>query len=248
MRRFFVDPENIVGPTAVLTGTEARHISTVLRLSSGTKITLFDGSGSYYEALIAKTSPGRIETKIVSIIPYIASAEGIHPALHMGIGLLKGKKMDIVIQKITELGIESLHPFRSQFCAAHDPAQGRLSRWQKIALEACKQSNRPKPPELHSIADFKDLLSGTTQNDHDLKLIFWEEQGQKTLHEIFSPKDEKKSVLILIGPEGGFSSDEVEVAVASGFKPVTLGSSILRAETAAITAAAILQHELGNLA
>jgi 16S rRNA (uracil1498-N3)-methyltransferase len=248
MRRFFIDPENIVGPTALLTGTEARHISSVLRLSTGTKITLFDGSGSYYEALITKTSAGRIETKIVSIIPYIASAEDIHPALHLGMGLLKGKKMDLIIQKITELGVESLRPFRSRFCAAHDHAHGRLSRWQKIALEACKQSNRPKLPELHSISEFKNLLSETAQNDHDLKLIFWEEQGQKTIHEIFASGDEKKSVLILIGPEGGFSTDEVKEAVARGFQPVTLGSRILRAETAAIAAAAILQHELGNLA
>ena len=188
------------------------------------------------------------ETKIVSIIPYIASAEDIHPALHLGMGLLKGKKMDMVIQKITELGVESLYPFRSRFCAAQDPAQGRLSRWQKIALEACKQSNRPKPPEIHSINEFKELLAGAARNDHDLKLIFWEEQGQKMLHDIFAPEDEKKSLLILIGPEGGFSTDEVEEAVAVGFQPVTLGSRILRAETAAITAAAILQHELGNLA
>jgi len=247
MRHFFIDPENIVGANAVLTGTEARHISTVLRLSTGTTITLFDGSGSYFEALLTKISPTRVETRIVSIVPYLDATVDFRPALHLGIGLLKGKKMDFIIQKITELGIESLRPFRSQFCAAHDPAAGRLSRWQKIALEACKQCNRPKPPDLHEVTGFKDLLSVPGGDEHDLKLIFWEEEGQKPLQGTLGALSEIKSALILIGPEGGFSSAEVEDAVAAGYQPVTLGSRILRAETAALAAVSILQHKLGNL-
>ncbi len=247
MRRFFVDPENIVGATAVLTGTEARHISTVLRLATGTVITLFDGSGSYFEAQLTKISPTRVETKIISITPYIDAPGDFPPALHLGIGLLKGKKMDFIIQKITELGIESLRPFRSQFCASHDPAAGRLSRWQKIALEACKQCNRPKPPDLHEVAEFKDLLGVAGQDQHELKLIFWEEEGQKTLQDSLGTLHEIQSGLILIGPEGGFSANEVAAAVAAGYEPVTLGSRILRAETAAIAAVSILQYQLGNL-
>jgi 16S rRNA (uracil1498-N3)-methyltransferase len=247
MRRFFVDPENIVGPHAVLTGTEARHISSVLRLSTGTVITLFDGSGSYYEALLTKIGPNRVETKIVSIVPYIDIGEDLRPALHLGIGLLKGKKMDFIIQKITELGIKSLRPFRSQYCAAQDPAAGRFSRWQKIVLEACKQCNRPKPPFLHEVTDFKNLLSISGENEHELKLIFWEEGGQKSLQEALGSLGEIKSALVLIGPEGGFSPAEVAYAVGAGYQPATLGSRILRAETAVVAAVSILQHELGNL-
>ena len=155
--------------------------------------------------------------------------------------------MDFIIQKMTELGIESVRPFRSQYCAAFDPAADRLSRWQKIALEACKQCNRPKPPDLHAITDFKNLLPVSEGDEHNLKLIFWEETGQKSLQEILGTVNEIKSALILIGPEGGFNSGEVAAAVAAGFFPVTLGSRILRAETAAITAVSILQYELGNL-
>jgi 16S rRNA (uracil1498-N3)-methyltransferase len=247
MRRFFVEPENIVGANAVLTGSEARHISKVLRLSSGTTVTLFDGSGSFYEALLTKISPNRVETKIISITPYIDIAEDFRPALHLGIGLLKGKKMDLIIQKMTELGIESIRPFRSQYCAAFEPAADRLSRWQKIALEACKQCNRPTPPELHEISDFKNILAISEKNAHNLKLIFWEEEGQKPLQEILGAVQEVKSALILIGPEGGFNSGEITAAVGAGFLPVTLGSRILRAETAAIAAVSILQYELGNL-
>ena len=247
MRRFFIDPENIVGSSAVLTGTEARHISTVLRLATNTQITLFDGSGSYYEALLTKITPNRVETRIIAITPYIDLHEASRPALHLGLGLLKGKKMDYVIQKITELGLACLHPFQSQYCAAQNPAAGRFARWQKIAMEACKQCNRPKPPDLYEVLDFKSLLAVAGKDNHGLKLIFWEEEGQKSLQNTL-PVSAIQSAFILIGPEGGFSAGEVADALAAGFQPVTLGSRILRSETAAVAAVAILQHELGNLA
>jgi 16S rRNA (uracil1498-N3)-methyltransferase len=249
MRRFFIEPENISGSTAVLTGSEARHISTVLRLSTGTTIVLFDGSGSYYEAVLTRISTSRVETKIVTITPYIETGEDFHPALHLGIGLVKGKKMDLIIQKITELGVAGLHPFRSRYCAAQGKTKDRLSRWQKIAIEACKQCNRPKPLDINPTQDIKELLSKDAEEVHDLKLIFWEnKEGQKSLREIFAPLKKIQSMMILIGPEGGFSADEVELAIDAGYEPVTMGSRILRVETAAITAVSILQHELGNLA
>ena len=136
MRRFFVDPENIVGTNAYLAGQEARHIAAVLRLAPGKTITLFDGSGSFYEALLTKITPNRIEAKILSITPHINTSETSRPDLHLAIALLKGKKMDFIIQKATELGVASLRFFRSQYCAVHDGAANKISRWQKIALEA----------------------------------------------------------------------------------------------------------------
>lgn len=248
MRQFFVAPENITGSIAVLTGQEARHISTVLRLSIGTAIILFDGSGTYYEAVLTKISPGRIEVKIISIIPYIDTGKNQRPALHLALGLLKGKKNDFVIQKTTELGIAGLHPFLSRYCVAKDHAENRHQRWQKIALEACKQCNRPKPPTLSPTKNYTDLLSESSDDGHDVKLIFWEnKKGQKTIREIFTPLTKINSAMILIGPEGGFSNEEVRQAVAAGYEPVTMGSRILRAETAAIAAVSIVQHELGNL-
>ena len=247
MRRFFVEPENISGSTAVLTGTEARHIATVLRLTPAAIIILFDGSGSYYEARITKISPSRVETKIVSITPYIDAAEDAYPALHLAVGLLKGKKMDFIIQKCTELGVASIRPFYSQYCAAHGAAVGKRGRWQKIALEACKQCNRPKPPDLQEVTDYKTLLSLSNNDNYDLKIIFWEDEKQNNLQETLAASRQKQSVLVFIGPEGGFSSGEAAAASTAGFQPLTLGSRILRAETAVLAAVAILQHELGNL-
>jgi len=248
MRRFFVEPQNIIGSNTFLSGQEARHIATVLRLAPGATITLFDGSGSYFEARLTKITPNRVEAKIISITPYIETSDTYRPALHLAIALLKGKKMDFIIQKATELGVDSLHPFRSQYCAVHDYAANKLSRWQKIALEACKQCNRPKPPAIQEVADLKNLLAASGQEKHDLKLIFWEETGGEPLQQTLGPPQEIKSAMILIGPEGGFSSDEVEDAVTAGYKSVTLGRQILRSETAAITAISILQYKLGNLA
>ena len=248
MRQFFIAPENITGSKAVLTGQEARHISTVLRLSIGTAIIMFDGSGTYYEAVLTKISTSRIEVKIISIIPYIDSDEIEHPTLHLALGLLKSKKNDFVIQKTTELGIAGLHPFLSRYCVAQNQAENRLQRWEKIALEACKQCNRPKPPTLNPMKNYTDLLSEFSDADHDVKLIFWEnKKGQKTIREIFAPLTKINSAMILIGPEGGFSNEEVRQAIAAGYEPVTLGSRILRAETAAIAAVSIVQYELGNL-
>jgi 16S rRNA (uracil1498-N3)-methyltransferase len=248
MRRFFVEPDDIAGAQAFLTGQEARHIANVLRLAPGATITLFDGSGSYYEAQLVRVTPTRVETRIVSITPYIDTGETDRPALHLAIALLKGKKMNFLIQKSTELGVASLRPFRSQYCAVYDDAAGKIPRWQRIAREACKQCNRPKPPAVCKTADFTDLLAATGQEHHDLKLIFWEETGGKTLQEILGPLQQIKSSMVIIGPEGGFSSAEVEDALAAGFTAVTLGRQILRSETAAIAAISILQYKLGNLA
>ena len=247
MRRFFVDPENITGAQAVLTGSEARHIASVLRLAAGDAVTLFDGSGSYYETLITGVSPGRVETKIIAIKPYMAmEGETLH-ALHLAVGLLKGKKMDLVIQKATELGVTSVRPFRSQFCAAADPSPNRFERWQRIAQESCKQCNRPIPPKLHGASSLEELLAAAAEERNGLQLIFWEEEGQIPLQQALAAVPAAGSAIVLVGPEGGFSRAEVTLAAEVGFQPVTLGRRILRAETAALAAVAILQHALGNL-
>ena len=247
MRRFFVDPNNFSGSTAFLSGSEAHHIAAVLRLPVGTRITLFDGSGSFYEALITNISPKRIETTIEAITPYMNTDEEQQSRVHLGQALIKGGKMDLIIQKATELGIDVISVFKSTYSAVKRSPANRLERWTRIALEACKQCNRPKPPDLHAAANLNEFLKSTGEKSYDLKLIFWEEELQTSLQDIFQQPDSIRSVLLLIGPEGGFSPAEAEQAMAHGFQPVTLGSRILRAETAAMVAIAVLQYKLGNL-
>jgi 16S rRNA (uracil1498-N3)-methyltransferase len=171
-------------------------------------------------------------------------------ALHLGQALLQGKKMDLIVQKATELGVAGLHPFVSSYSdGIHLDAgreERRLQRWMKIAREACKQCNRPQPPAIFPVAAFDVLLAEVKSVDFDLKLIFWEEERKQGLQEIVEQKA-FRSAIILVGPEGGFSAEEVHRALAVGFQAVTLGSRILRAETAAIACTAILQYLLGNL-
>ena len=248
MHRFFIDPKDLTDTRAVLTGEEAHHLISVLRLKVNASIQLFDGLGRIYEAEVKTISKGRVEAAILSIAEEPAAEKA---TLHLGLALLKGKKMDFIMQKATELGVVGLHPFIATFSNARQMdalrEAKRIERWQKITREACKQCKRPQPPVCNPVVDFDTLLEEASQAEYDLKLFFWEGEKSQGLQGIVRAPDQPCSVMILIGPEGGFSMEEAEQAKAAGFQPVTLGKRILRAETAALTAIAILQHLLGNL-
>ena len=247
MRRFFIDPADISGTKAVITGSEARHIITVLRLDPGQRIHLFDGTGGVYVAEISRTGRGEVEA---TILERGREKQGQGPRLHLGQALVKGGKMDLIVEKATELGVAAIHPFVSRYCTIRPDAeqqQRRLERWQRITLAACKQCNRPLPPDCLAPVPLDQLLA--TAGGYDLKIIFWEEEKSRTLTGLFAGAGETGpvSLLALVGPEGGFSEQEVLQAIAAGFSPVSLGRRVLRAETASLTVVAILQYLLGNL-
>jgi len=248
MHRFFIDPKDLSETTAVLADQEARHLITVLRLDLGEEIQLFDGTGRTYAAQITKIAKARVEATILSMNE---AATVDKAALHIGLALLKGKKMDFIIQKATELGVAGLYPFVSEFCVsghiAADREERRQARWRKIVREACKQCNRPLPPFMNPVTEFKTLITDAAGADFDRKFIFWEQETGQGLAGRVAASKECCKVMALIGPEGGFSANEVKAAQAGGFEPITLGKRILRAETAALAAVAILQHLLGNL-
>ena len=242
MRRFFINPDIVTDTHISITGEEAHHISDVLRLKPGTVIELFDGTGRIYQARIEHIDKGTIHTVILTNREKIESG-GI---LSIGVALLTGKKMDLVIQKATELGVESIHPYISRHCSVKERNLNKEDRWQRIALEACKQCNRPTVPECRPACDFNSMLdAGKTA---DARIIFWEQEHTRTLADLFPTGAEPPAtVMALFGPEGGFGHEEITRAVDSGFTPVSLGSRILRAETAVISGSAILQFLLGNL-
>jgi 16S rRNA (uracil1498-N3)-methyltransferase len=243
MRRFNISPADIDGATATLRGGEAHHLRKVLRLKPGNRITLFDGTGTTYEGEI-----GLITTDAVTVaIDLINHEDESRPRLHLGQALITTKKIDLVIQKATELGLSSLTPFTSTFCSAREPSPNKQERWQRIAMESCKQCNRPYPPDIRPLTTINECL--TNAGRHDLKLIFWEETADLTLKAIANTirEEQPRSVFFMIGPEGGLADDEIAIAKQQGFLSVTLGKQILRAETASLAAAAILQFLLGNL-
>ena len=242
LRRFFIDPADITGETALLTGPEAHHLRTVLRLSPGDPITFFDGTGARYQARIERILKDRVTATI------IGQTRDLPPKvrLHLGQALLKGQKMDLILQKATELGVEAIYPFYSEHGIHKQPRDTQMDRWQRIVIEACKQCDRATPPEIHAPREVIDLM--TAPPPYDARLIFWEHETKQTLNEVLAGQSKDcRSVLFLLGPEGGFSEAEVARAQKEGFTPVSLGPRILRAETASLAATAILQFALGNL-
>lgn len=245
MRRFFFDPNMRSGDNVVLSEEESRHISKVLRLEPGSAIELLDGQGAVFSARISET--GR--KTLAHIEGIVTTGETIGLPLRVRQSVLKGEKMDIVVQKCTELGVSRMTPVWSSRC------QGKLNdiqkkkkhvRWERIGLAACKQCFRPTIMPLDMIESYNDCISTDPGGEKALRILFWEEEHEVHLRDI-SGIEEFQAIEILLGPEGGFTLEEVELARAEGWRTVSLGKRILRAETATLTAVSIVQYLSGNL-
>lgn len=246
MRRFYFDPTTRKGDNVFLSEEESHHITKVLRLSAGTGVELLDGQGTVYRAVIGETGR-RVALRIEGIV---ATAAEPGKTVWVGQGILKGEKMDTVVQKCTELGVTRFTPFHSSRCQGKlDPAQSRKKheRWQRIGLAACKQCMRLQSMQLDAPIGYDALLQSGESNSEDiLRLLFWEEEKELHLDNIPAIGN-ARSVALILGPEGGFSRQEVDLARESGWRTVSLGERILRAETATVTAVSIVQFLAGNL-
>lgn len=247
MRRFFFEPTARNGNEILLSETESRHITRSLRLHVGSQIQLFDGTGVRYLAEI--TNIGR------QVIAHILTAdedqqEGNRTLLHVGQAMLKNAKMDFLVEKCTELGVETFTPFVSSRCQGkmdnEERGDKRQQRWQRIVESACKQCSRPRPMELKNATSLADLCSSASPDPLTLRLLFWEEEKGTSLHGL-PPLTEYTQIHLLLGPEGGFSKEEVELAARCGYQSVTLGPRILRAETATVAAVSIVRYLAGDM-
>ncbi len=243
MSRFFVEKPHLMGDEIEISGAEARHIQTVLRFKKGDEIVLFNGSGMEYWGTIEGQRLHRITVKVRrTSIPRRESPIDVI----LGQGLLKGNKMDYVLQKTTEMGVSAIFPFiSSRTIPIVGGEERRWNRWKRIIVESAKQSGRTVPPSIEGIRDLGSILG---QPFHGfIKLILWEKEGI-SLKERMREIDEKSGkFLFLVGPEGGFSEDEISTAKGKGFTPVGLGPRILRSETAGVAMLSILQYEFGDL-
>src|SRR5690242_7368101 len=245
MARFFLSQANIKEGRGIVHGQELTHLMKVLRLRAGDLVTVFDNSGWEHEAVIETLTNERGELKIVESHP-----SGREPAIPitLAVGLTKGEKLDWTIEKTTELGVTTIIPLSSNYTVPKlDPEKisKRAERWRKIAVSAAKQCGRSRIPEVRSLYSFEDFLSEPWPET--LKLIFWENETEQSVRELFEKCRETKSVLLAVGPEGGFSKSEVELANAQGFQSVHMGRRILRAETAALAALTLVQFLWGDL-
>lgn len=238
MTRLFLD-EAIHQQTAVtVTGKKARYLSTVLRCRPEDIIIVTDSTGIAYSARISAITKKLTTLEIAGLL-HQDNESPLDIILFQG--LLKGEKMDLVIQKATELGVTEIAPVITQRSQIRETR--KLQRWQKIAEEASRQCGRNRIPLIHEPEAFEMVLA--SQRLHK-GIICWEQSGAPFSAALDKFKGERKIVLCL-GPEGGFSEKEVRASEGQGFTVTSLGKRILRAETAAISAIAIVQYALGDI-
>ncbi len=243
MPHFFVPPEAVQDEKFTLAADESRHLAKVLRKKPGDEVNLFDGQGRLYRARIDVVGEGSVTGRILS-------AE-TQPALDLTMrlfqGLPKGDKFDWILEKMTELGAAEIVPMHVERCVAHlakEKIPARLERWKKILLSASKQSGRASVPSVRAPVTLDEALALCGKND--LTLFPWEGEKNVSLREILQSrlKDSRgKTINIFIGPEGGFSMDEVARAQTAGAVTVSLGPAILRTETAGLFVASALVYE-----
>ena len=238
MRRFFVSPDQIQGSRIALTGNEVHHLRSVLRLRSGQVVEFFDGCGTVYQSEITTIQSNLIEGTIVG--QYDARSDEPFP-LTLAQVVLKGKKMDVVVQKATELGVNTLIPVISRYCEGRTKSAGRIARWRRIVIEACKQSGRAMPMQIAPVTP----LDALSVADYRYRFCCWEKERQSLL--LPTHLGVSGAILLLIGPEGGFHKREIEWVRGNNFRIITLGPHILRAETAALAGVSIVKY-VGSLA
>jgi len=247
LRRFFVDGPIEPDRACAITGSEARHILKVLRMGPGDRLVIMDGRGALFQAVIQSAT-----RQEVTVIPKSPLPHPLRSPVEIILcqALLKSDSMDYLIQKTSELGVDAIFPFFSQRTIVrvdNGRFANRLRRWNEIGKSAAKQSGRTAPVRLTAPYSFEDLTE-KWKIEKGLKAILWEGERKRDLKSLLKDSPPADRFIGIIGPEGGFAGEEVEIAEDAGFIPVSLGNRILRSETAAVTMAAIVQYERGDLA
>jgi len=246
MRHFYIDSFPTTNSVVAIQHSEAHHIKNVLRLKPGDTIKLFDGTGFEYAAVIKEMSAAEVKVEIRSKVRATARS-GVQ--IMVAQAFLKEKKMDELVRRLCELGVARWIPFFSQRSIARpDPSRlaGRRRRWHRIAAEALKQCRRSDLPEIAAALSLEEVLEFS--KTCDLSIVFWENEST-LLHSGLgsSEKHSVRKILLMLGPEGGFTQKEVDMAQQSGFVVAGLGPRILRAETATLAAVTLVQYLFGDM-
>ena len=246
LRRFLVEDLTIHEGACIITGGEAKHISKVLRMVRGDPLILMDGKGARFLAEISFVSHNEVTVGIKETLP-AAPTSPIDITLCQAV--IKSGPMDYLIQKTSELGVNRICPFISSRTVVHfqsDKQQKKLKRWKEIAHSAAKQCNRAIPAKIASTQTFKEQLANL-EAEPGIKAILWEGETARDLKALIQSHGPCAQFIGMVGPEGGFSPEEILTAQKAGFSPVSMGARILRSETAAVTLVAIVQYEWGDL-
>lgn len=254
MHHFFVDPDALQHGQVHFGVAQAHQIARVLRMQPGDHVVVLDDSGWKYEVELLAADPGRTVGRVKSRT--LAQTEArTKVTLHQA--LLKANKFELILQKCTELGVAAIVPTISERCVVGNIGElraGKLDRWNRIVVEAAEQSRRGKLPVLQPVTMFPHAC----ENARGLSIVAWEGEHERGLREVLlealgSRTDARTegrrpfSVNVFVGPEGGFTAGEIEMARSYGIIPVTLGRRVLRAETAALAVVTMLLYEAGDL-
>lgn len=247
MHRFFVATENIIGQTVHIDSAQGRHIEKVLRLKAGDSVLVFDGTGNEYQVKLLRKEKS-IWLAEIEVQTAVFKEQSVSLTLVQGIP--KGDKMDTIIQKAVEIGVNRIIPLcseRSVVRLAGDRAEKKLQRWRLIAQETCKQCRRNTIPEIEEINDFPVLFYNIGDSPG---IMLYEHEKQLRLGYLLKEQRDiliKREIYLLVGAEGGFSPVEVAEARQRNIYIAGLGANILRTETAGLVAASIVLYEYGEL-
>ena len=274
MPRIYLPISHIIDNRISITDEKAHYLISVLRCRKGDDLIVFDGKGYCLKTRILKVDRREVITEVIEKIPCDTES---HINITLVQGLIKGEKMDMVIQKTTELGVKEIIPVVTERSQMRETR--KVTRWRKIAEEASRQSGRSVIPVIHDPMEFKEFFSKQTCINYPPQspltkggikrggLIFYEEGGMKLseavlrigIHDTGYKMQDKRNrtscimhhaspcIYVVVGPEGGFTKDEVFLAKEKGLLVTSLGERILRAETAAISAVALVQFLLGDM-
>jgi 16S rRNA (uracil1498-N3)-methyltransferase len=242
---FYVEPENVGEDNLKIFGEEAMYITTVLRYKKGEVIEVVDGKGGKYKVMIASAEKNLIEGKILSKT-LLENEPKVFLTLAQSIG--KGMKMDWVIEKGTEIGVSSFIPLVTLRTSVHlgeEREETRLQRWRRVAISSMKQSLRSVLPDIQKITTLDELLLKV--KDFDLVLFGSLDEQAKKIKSLARFKKTLKKLLVIVGPEGGFTEEEKQKLIQAGAIPVNLGKRRLRTETAGIVFCSLVLYEWGDL-
>lgn len=242
MPQFFTENKIAAGTEVTIRGPEARHISKVLRLKEGDWIVLSDGTGRSFRSVIKNVKYASVQAAIKEEV----TRQETNPPPVLALAVIKKDRFEWAVEKAVELGAGRIIPFtcvRTVMHCAKAAVEAKEKRWQKIALAAAQQSGFPQKPVIGKTLEFGELC--TVSKKFGTAILFYEGEKDTHIGSILKNREKKPDALLIIGPEGGFTDDEVRRAKDAGILTASLGTQILRVETAVITALAIWQYEMG---
>lgn len=245
MPRFFLPPAawSASGAPSALVGEEAHHLAQVLRIQPGASVTVFDGEGHRAQARVLEVSRSRVALELGEV----TSCAPLLPVITLAQAIPKGKIMDLIVQKAVELGIAAIHPLVTRHTIVH-PGSGKSEKWRRTALEACKQCGQDRLPNIPDALAFDRWLATQAAAtaalpSSSLNLIASLSPAARPLRDVLQEHPSTTHATLLVGPEGDFSPDETTAALAAGFLPVSLGSIVLRVETASLFCLGALRYQ-----